>query len=341
MPYVVAIILMKKHYLATLLMSVCLMPPVHAVDIHSSAAHDTEQIERGGMLSRLRYRKELRAYSYKIRTRQISYEELKDYLVKGGNPAILSDYGAYNPFMDDTELPLLNYFITGKNPFTPYFDPDANDAETIRLKEEYPVFDYEQDTRPDRLRSLKLLLDHGAQPDLFLDAPASSFKDASPLLWASWLGDTEAMRLLIDAGADINQIQTNLHDSVKAFGPPLLLAQSDAAADLIFAHDPKLDIEVQDGRNIVQELVVTIDYRIEPFILRKLAWFQRHGIKFHWQSGSSTDPVRIAYGRQRIYASDTYSTTNPYLAPGPVLARQWGEIARLLESLHAPAEAGQ
>ena len=328
--------LMKKHYFAALLMSACLVQPVYAADSYSNPMHEKELIERGGTLSRLRYRKEIRAYSYKIYTRQISYEELKDYLIKGGDPQVLSDYGPWNPFMSDTERPLLNYFIKGKNPFEPYFDPNAKTEVNARLREEFPVSDYEMDERPDRLRSLQLLLDNGAKPDLFLDAPASSFNDASPLLWASWLGDTDAMRLLINAGADINQLQTNLDYGPKAFGPPMLLAQSDAAMDIIFAHGPKLDIDVHDGNNIVQMLVTSVDYTFEPFLLRKLAWFQRHGIRFAWKSGSTFDPVKIAYERQRMYASDTYSSTNPYLAPGPVLAQRWGEIAKLLETLHAP-----
>ena len=328
--------LMKKTYFVSLLcIIVCMAQQVYAVDVSPSLQKDTEIVERGGWFSRLRYRSELRAYSYKIYARQISYEELKDYLVKGGDPSVLSDYGADNPFMKDTELPLLNYFIKGKFPFEPYLAPGANSTNDISLMPPPPA-DYETDARPDRLRSLKLLLDNGAMPDRMLNSQASQIQSASSLLWASWLGDVDAMRLLIDYGADINQIQRGDSCALGSFGPPILVAQGDAAADLIYAHHPKMDIDVKDGRNIVQELLMSTEYStLDVFVQQKMAWLQSKGIKFKWPKGAFENAVTIASERQRGFAAKNYSAVNPFLLPGPERARIWGEITASLKAMQA------
>ena len=160
---------------------------------------------------------------------------------------------------------------------------------------------------------------------------------ASPLLWASWLGDVDAMRLLIDYGADINQIQRNQHFESGVFGPPLLVANGDAATDLIFAQHPRLDVEPHEGYSIPQELVLFTTYStLDEFVQKKMAWLQRKGLKFKWQAGSEADPVRVAHGRQSAFASPKYAPVNPFLLPGTERARLWGEIAASLEAIKAP-----
>ena len=301
----------------------------------SAATADTTIVQRGGWSKRIQHRSALRAYARKIHARQISYEELKDYLEKGGDPTILSNYGPYNPFMSDRELPLLNHFVRGQTPFRAYHAASGSHG-TPRPGLPTPA-SYETDARPDRLRSLKLLLDNGAKADGALDLRASGLEDASPLLWASWLGDVDAMALLVAAGADINLVQKNIHHTSGAFGPPLLLAQNDAAADLVFQSKPNVEIVVQQGRNIVQELVFSVDYStMGPYILSKLKWFHKRGIRFGWQAGGPEDPVRTALSRARAFASSEYTSTNPYLPSGPEQARTWEEIAATLKALKAP-----
>lgn len=266
-------------------------------------------IKRGGWFSRLRHRSQLREYSRKIFEREITFSELQDYLAKGGDPNILGNYGPYNPFMKDTEVPLLNYFINGKNPWGP----------------DHPHIPWEKDQRPELLKCLKLLLDNGASPQIDLKIPMKRKEDSSPLLFASFVGNIEAMELLISYGADINIIQDTASDS---FGPPLLVAYDNGTAAAILRHKPDLSVKTPQGYNLVQQLVFSPNYSFNSDeILRRLRWMTEQKLTFTWEPGTDLDPVKRAQWVSNYHKSDKNLNTKPQEV------KAWREIAELLPKL--------
>jgi hypothetical protein len=88
-------------------------------------------------------------------------------------------------------------------------------------------------------RSARLLLKHGADVNAHPtpDIPGFLFGGfRSPLMWAAFRGDTAMLKLLLDAGADVN--------GVGAYGAPLgqaAWADQTAAARLLIEHGARID----------------------------------------------------------------------------------------------------
>lgn len=284
--------------------------PTHQQLAHNEVVQmqETPKLNRGGWLSRIKNRSKLRELAGKIHQRQATYEDLTEYLLKGGNPNTMNNYGVYNPFMNDSEVPVLNYFIAGKITHGTSSQPG-----------------WQTDLRPDLIKCLKLLLENGAKANVIVSGPMPRSEDASPLLFASAIGNHEAIQLLVYYGANINMIQ---EISIGSYGPPLLVAYDNATADLILKAHPDRGVTTKEGYNIVQQLMFSPHYTSFPReVLRRLQWLQSHALKFTWESGSPNDPVTRSVWLQK------YAEANKDKNRVPEEAEIWAQATKILEEL--------
>ncbi len=228
-------------------------------------------LDRGGFFSRIKYYFEIKEMSRLIYNRNISYKQLIEYLVKGGNPDILENYASW--FVGAPPVPVLNFFISRD------------------LFKDGPTQEgWVKDNRNDLLKSLQLLLDNGANPNV---APqVTTVEHATPLLFATWVNDKKSMQLLMNYGADTNAVQ-KLY--LGQYGPALLLANDDAAADIIFEKKPNLLFKDEDGNNLVQILLFSSPFSTSPdHIKNRLQWMIKNNLTFEWPEGGDFDPLKRA-----------------------------------------------
>ncbi|MFV0478557.1 MAG: hypothetical protein ACK5ME_12100 [Parahaliea sp.] len=256
-------------------------------------AEKAEKIERGGIFTRMRNRKALRKLSGKIHERTITYEELKNYLRMGGNPTVLSNYVQVTPqwLLYNADQALLNYFLVDYDSPLRYFDlPSTYPYSSITTSRSQ-----EKRSDEDRLKSVQLLLQNGASAEYGTKIARFSYNmskegEGPALLNASVFGDAAALMLMLAAGADVNFIW-NL-DSDDFIGPPLALALDDMTADVIWQYQPNTDYRDKNGLNLLQMVVFSDNH--PGWILGRVQWMEKKGLRFDWQEGSEDDPMRRA-----------------------------------------------
>ncbi|MFV0278083.1 MAG: hypothetical protein ACK5HY_12995 [Parahaliea sp.] len=296
----------------------------------ATASSDTgpiraETVDRGGTLARLRNRKALRKLSGKIHERSISYDELKEYLRLGGSPTVLSNYVQVTPqwLQYDADQALLNYFIVDQDSLYRYFDLPLYFVDRPLSQQ------LEQRSDRQRLRCLQLLLQNGA------DSQHSVGSDIGPNHWeremggpallnASEYGDAQAVALMLAAGANVNFSWQP--DSGPGMGPPLADALDDATADAIWQHHPDTGYRNSEGLNLLQMAVAS--GRPARWVLQRLRWMERKGLRFGWREGDSNDPERwvLAGIKSKRQGSQLVEMIEQE-------ARDWQQIAELLPRL--------
>ncbi|MFV0278082.1 MAG: hypothetical protein ACK5HY_12990 [Parahaliea sp.] len=121
---------------------------------------DIPLLQRGSAADRQKNRQQLTAYGWKIYTREITYEELRQDLLLGGDPNVLSDYAPDVTWLADRDEMLLNFFIGDGALFLARAQDTGNDPrypeEWASLMAEIPS--WKKDDRSDLYRSLALLL---------------------------------------------------------------------------------------------------------------------------------------------------------------------------------------
>lgn len=269
-------------------------------ELKKSVEVDRVEPRKRGLFERTN-RKELQRLSALIYERKITYPQVKEYLQLGGDPNVLTNYKPRSLWMDIYPRNLLNKFIAGDWP-----------------RNGGGVFQHNQDQRKDRIKSLALLLASGSSPSHLETPPAPSSEDLKPILWASIVGDKEAVALMLDQGADVNVMQKQ---GAMLYGPPLLEAFDEATADTVLAYKPDLALVDEDDRSLIERAV----HREPSYdVLWRVRWMQKRGLRFAWKTGGSYDPIR----RARLMLSNRYPNPND-----PDATKNWPEIAEILPLL--------
>jgi hypothetical protein len=184
---------------AFILFFLAAMENVMAADISSAT---TPSLKRGSSKSALLNRSTLRKYATQIQDGTITFDELKDYIEKGGAIDQASTYDTWKNFnVGDSNMPLLFFFLDNPPP-------------------------YKLQKNLNRLDAFKLLLSAGAKPN-----PA--------LIWACRRDDLKAVRILLSAKADPNVILPTDSDGHSI--PPLGITSNTAIAEILFAAGAKFD----------------------------------------------------------------------------------------------------
>lgn len=212
------------------------------------ATHDT-MIKPGGAIAELANRSALRAYAVKIVDGSITADEVVDYLVKGGSYQREKSYDrVHDFFVGGDQASILRYFIDGPR----------------GVEGRLPV---------DRLKSLKILLDVGADPNLA--GPSNNVGGEnllSPTLFAAAGNDLEALKLLVSKGASLEQREEKY---LGMYGPALALATRADVLDFLLDKGAKVDFTDENGSNL---LLLAVERTGAPNQVGKIAWLLDRGV---------------------------------------------------------------
>lgn len=206
-------------------------------------------IQPGGALAELANRAALRAYAVKMGEGHISADEVTDYLIKGGSYQREKSYdGVRNFLVGQGQGSVLRFFIEG---------PGTGERPL-------PV---------DRLKSLQVLLDVGADPNL--QGPSESVGGEnllSPTLFAAAGNDLGALRLLVAKGGNLALREDKY---AGRYGPALALATRADVLDFLLDSGADLAFTDENGNNL---LALAVDRNHATNLLGKLSWLLSKGL---------------------------------------------------------------
>ncbi len=326
----------KLLIIATLLLcGTPLLALVTGAEINGGGASgmaEAPQLQRVTEAERRKNQPQLSALGWRIYQRQASYEELRQYLQLGGDPTVLSDFAPDVTWLAERSEMLLNFFIGDGALFKARvtdagLDPRYREEWAALLKENPS---WAQDARPDRYRSLALLLQNGSAPQLDIPYSSPSYEfwaNAQPLIFASRAGDGEAVRMLLEAGADVTITTAN---GKFGQGPPVLEVADESTLEVLASApvDNLLPDSLEAGRLLLDKLVVQTGdatASADP-VLWRLRWLAEHGLHYGYSDDPELafqDPLLRARWKRDYYTAER----NPERAAG------WQQVVELLERM--------
>ncbi|WP_116368522.1 hypothetical protein [Parahaliea mediterranea] len=294
---------------------------------------DIPLLQRGSEAERKTNRQRISQLGRRIYERSISYEELQEYLILGGDPNNLTDFAPEITWLAERSEMLLNFFIGD----AAHFLARAQDEEVDpRYRREWADMlkaheSWAKDKRDDRYQSLALLLRNGATVQVDLPFGLGAMDDwhnAQPLIFASRVGDIAALRLLMAQGGDVH-ITSN--SGKFGQGPPVLEAASQAVLDVLAGGDSNALVigDLDAGRHWLQKLVIdTGDASVFAGpLLWRLRWLEAQGLRYGYSDDPALqheDPLLRAEWKRDYYSSPDYD---------PKLAASWQEVVDVLKRM--------
>jgi len=219
-------------------------------------------IKQGSKVKALMSRSELRRYAIKIESGEITEDEVREYIIKGGS---IDQYKYYDYsrsfFVGTPQYSLLNRFIQSR-----YYTDQQNKPE-------------------DRLQILSLFLSAGANPNFNVEsAGISKSGNLAPILQACSGDDIEAVKLLYKYGGNIELKEKTY---LGFAGPCLAEAQTIELLDWLLAEGADLLYEDEYGRTLL-DLSVTQSGDNE-----KIRWLMSQGISSKIGSSGIGDLIEI------------------------------------------------
>lgn len=225
----------------------------------------TVTIRPGGAIAELANRSALRAYAVKISEGSITANEMADYLIKGGSYQREKSYDrVHDFFVGSDQGSILRFFIDGPR----------------GVESRLPA---------DRLKSLQLLLDVGADPNL--QGPSDSVGGEnllSPTLFAAAGNDLEALKLLIAKGGNLALREEKYAGH---YGPALGLATRPDVLDFLLKNGAQPSFTDENGNNF---LALAVERNHASHQLEKIGWLLDHGVSPHAANRSKDTAVTRA-----------------------------------------------
>ena len=206
-------------------------------------------IQPGGALAELANRSALRAYAVKMGEGRITADEVADYLIKGGSYQQDKSYdGVRNFFVGKGQGSVLRHFIDGPG-------------------------NGERRLPADRLKSLQMLLDVGADPNLQGSSDGVGGENLlSPTLFAAAGNDLGALKLLVAKGGNLALREEKY---AGRYGPALALATRADVLDFLLDNGANLAFTDENGNNL---LALAVDRNHATDLLGKLRWLMSKGL---------------------------------------------------------------
>ncbi|GAA6141928.1 hypothetical protein [Hydrogenophaga sp. 5NK40-0174] len=241
-------------------LALCVTP---ALSQGSSGA--PEVVKPGGALAALKHRSELRDYARKMVQGELSAPEVADYITKGGSYQAARSYDSTRDFLVGAAGgSVLRFFIDGPH------------VSGTRLP-------------PDRLESLALLLEAGADPNLLSeDSGLLGAAQLSPTLFAAAGNDLPALRLLVAKGGKLDQREQKY---AATYGPALALATRSDVLDFLLASGANLGFKDDSGANL---MLMTVEQAYGSSVLDRVRWLLAQGVSPLAQDQHGTHAVKRA-----------------------------------------------
>ncbi|GEM_PF-5583603 len=204
------------------------------------------RVEKGSFMKALFNRSSLGRYALKIKAQNITYDEVTDYIKKGGNLDNFKYYSFTKEFFHSApEYSILNHFL--KEGYTSVSAPPAR-----------------------RLDILKVFLQAGSNPNFFV--PNATFLAGgylAPVLQACATDDIDALKLFSKYKGNFNLVE-EIYTGLK--GPCLNIVTSKETLNWLISQNANIKYLDPDGRNL---LFLAANAR-QP--IHKLKWLLDQGV---------------------------------------------------------------
>ena len=211
-----------------------------------SALNQQTKIKQGSRLKAMFNRSDLRDYAQKIRSGEITEQEIRDYIVKGGSldQHVLYD-GMKNFFVGAPQYSLLNFFIKRR-------------------------FELDQPLAENRLEILSILLSAGANPNFNIEsAGITKSANLAPILQSCSSNDLEALKLLYKHDGNIELTEDTY---ARTAGPCIAEAQSVEVLDWLLAAGANIDYIDEYDQTLLDLAVTRYDSN------EKVKWLINQGV---------------------------------------------------------------